>query len=181
MKKPHVIIGKQQIILASMTLILGLAVYINYVASQTAPELEATEVVAGGTSIAYGDTQSVGGNATTSAAYFAQARIDRTQSRDEAVETLSLIMSGGDSTAEEQTVATQSAVALSKLIEAESKIENLIIAAGFEDCVVYLDGDSANIVVKSDGLTAQQAAQIKSILLSEVEIKNENIRIFDVN
>ena len=181
MKKPHVIIGKQQIILASMTLILGLAVYINYVASQTAPELEATEVVAGGTSIAYGDTQSVGGSLTTSATYFAQARIDRTQSRDEAVETLSMIMSGGDATAEEQTVATQSAVALSKLIEAESKIENLIIAAGFEDCVVYLDGDSANIVVKSDGLTAQQAAQIKSILLSEVEVKNENIRIFDVN
>ena len=181
MKKPHVIIGKQQIILAGMTLILGLAVYINYVAAQTAPELEATEVIAGGTSIAYGDTQSVGGSEPDHAAYFAQARIDRTQSRDEAIETLSMIINGGDSTSEEQTVATENAVAMSKLIEAESKIENLIIAAGFEDCVVYLDGEKANIVVKSDGLTAQQAAQIKSILLNEVDVKNENIRIFDVN
>ena len=90
-------------------------------------------------------------------------------------------MNGGDSTAEEQTVATENAVALSKLIEAESKVENLIIAAGYEDCVVYLDGETANIVVKSEGLTAQQAAQIKAILLGVVDVKNENIRIFDVN
>ena len=181
MKKPNVIIGKKQIVLASMTLILGMAVYINYVSSQSAPELEATEVISGGTSIAYGDTQSVNGSATDSASYFAQARIDRTRSRDEAIETLSLIMNGGDSTEEEQTVATQNAVALSELIETESKIENLIIAQGFEDCVVYLDGEKASIVVKSDGLTAQQAAQIKAILLNEVEVANENIRIFDVN
>ncbi len=181
MKRPHVIIGKQQIILAGMTLILGLAVYVNYVASQTAPELKATEVMKGTSGITYGDTQSVNGNASDAATYFAQARIDKMQSRDEAIETLSLIMNGGDSTAEEQEVATQSAAAMSELIEKESKIENLIIASGFEDCVVYLDGDSASIVVKSDGLTPQQAAQIKAILLEEVKIKNENIRIFDVN
>lgn len=181
MKKPHIVIGKQQIILAGMTLVLGLAVYINYVASQTSPELKATEVMSGVSSIAYGTTQSVNSTATGSAAYFAQARIDKTQSRDEAIETLSMIMNGGDSTAEEQEVATQSAIAMSELIEKESKIENLIIAAGFEDCVVYLDGEKASIVVKSEGLTAQQAAQIKAILLEEVKVKNENIRIFDVN
>ncbi|MBQ4096242.1 MAG: SpoIIIAH-like family protein [Oscillospiraceae bacterium] len=181
MKKPNLIIGKKHLVLASMTLILGLAVYINYVASQTKPELQATEVISGGQSIAYGDAQSVNGAATDAQTYFAQARIDRTRSRDEAIETLSLIMNGGDSTEEEQTVATQNAVALSELIETESKIENLIIAAGFEDCVVYLDGESASIVVKSDGLTAQQAAQIKAILLTEVDVANENIRIFDVN
>ena len=33
MKKPTMIIGKKQIILAGMTLILGLAVYINYAVS----------------------------------------------------------------------------------------------------------------------------------------------------
>ena len=46
--------------------------------------------------------------------------------------------------------------------------------------MVYLDGDNASIVVKSDGLTAAQAAQIKDILLSEVDVANENIRIFEV-
>ena len=56
-----------------------------------------------------------------------------------------------------------------------------IKAAGFEDCVVYLDGDTANIVVKSpEGLIDSEAAQIKDILLGEVDVANENIRIFDV-
>lgn len=181
MKKPNVIIGKRQIILASLTLILGIAIYINYVYTQTGNDIKATKVVNGGQSINFGDTQLVSGENLTAAEYFAQARMNRSSTRDQAVETLKTIMNGGDSTAEEQSVATQSAVAMSELIEKENKIENLIKAAGFADCVVYLDGDSANIVVKSEGLNAQKAAQIKAILLNEVDIANEKIKIYDVN
>ena len=82
----------------------------------------------------------------------------------------------------EKKVAEEEASAMTGLMEAESKVETLVKAAGFEDCVVYLDGDNANIVVKtdSDGLVASEAAQIKDILLSEVSVANENIRIYDV-
>ena len=91
-------------------------------------------------------------------------------------------MSGGDSTEEEKKVAEEEASAMTGLMESESKVETLVKAAGLEDCVVYLDGDNANIVVKtdSDGLVASEAAQIKDILLSEVSVANENIRIYDV-
>ncbi len=65
-------------------------------------------------------------------------------------------------------------------MESESEIESLIKAAGFQDCVVYLDGESANIVVKSGSMDASQAAQIKDILLSKADVANENIRIYDV-
>ena len=48
-------------------------------------------------------------------------------------------------------------------MESESKVETLVKAAGFEDCVVYLDGDNANIVVKtdSDGLVAKRSGTDK--------------------
>lgn len=177
MKMPNIIIGKKQIILASLTLILGLAIYINYVASSNDGEIKTTGKVEG-VSVNYGESQLV--NSQTED-YFAQARLDKMNSRDEAIETLQVIMSGGDSTAEEQEVATEKAASISALIESETQIESLIKAAGFEDCVVYLDGENANIVVKSEGLQASQAAQIKDILLSEVDVLNENIRIFDVN
>ncbi len=177
MKKPNVIIGKKQIILASLTLILGIAIYVNYVMSQTGTEIKSTEKI-DGVSVNYGESQLVNAEAED---YFAQARIDKMNSRDEAVETLKNIMNGGDSTEEEQAVATEKAQSLSSLIESETIVESLIKAAGYEECVVYLDGESANIVVKSDGLAPSQAAQIKDILLSEVNVKNENIRIFDVN
>ncbi|MFA5658122.1 MAG: SpoIIIAH-like family protein, partial [Oscillospiraceae bacterium] len=112
---------------------------------------------------------------------FAQARIDRMNARDEAVETLQTIMNGGDATEDEKAVIAEKALALSKLVEAESKVESLIKAAGFDDCVVYLDGESANIVVKcSEALIPSQAAQIKDILLNEIAIENEKIRIREV-
>lgn len=176
MKKPNLIIGKKQIILASLTLILGIAIYVNYVLSQQGNELKATGVL-NGVGANYGDVQYVDGDET---GYFAQARIDKMTARDEAVETLQIILSGGDTTADEQAMATKDAVALSQLIESEGVVENLIKAAGFADCVVYLDGTSANIVVKSEGLIASEAAQIKDILLNEVSVAKENIRIYDV-
>lgn len=74
----------------------------------------------------------------------------------------------------------QDAEEASKLVESEGVVESLIKAQGFEDCVVYLDGESASIVVKTNGLVPSEAAQIKNILLGEVSVPSENITIFEV-
>ena len=176
------IIGKKQIMLAGMTLVLGTAVYVNYAMSASGGIKAAGKVES--KNIHYGEAQLVSAdeNADKRDDLFAQARMDRTASRDKAVETLRTIMGGGDSSPEEQQAAAQEAAAMTSLIEKESKVENLIKAAGFSDCVVYLDGENANIVVKTDeGLIQTEAAQIKDILLSEVSVEAENIRIFDVD
>ncbi len=175
-------VNKKHIILACLTLFLGITVYANYRLSER--KLPATEVV-DGSSIAenYGEVQYVNGtelDSYSSEDYFAQARLDKLSSRDEAVETLKMVLEGQDITDEEMAAYTMNAVTLSSLIESETAVENLIIASGYEDCVVYLDGTNASIVVKSDGLSSAQAAEIKDILLSEVAVENENIRIFEV-
>ena len=174
--------GKKQIILTCLTLLLAIAVYANYEMSKT--ELKPTEVVSGiDMTQAYGEVQYVNGTEIvdySSEDYFAQARLNKLTSRDEAVETLKMVLGGGDITSEEIASYTEDAMTLSSLIESETVIEDLIKASGFEDCVVYIDGDNASIVVKTNGLTTAQAAQIKDILLSEVTIPNENIRIFEV-
>lgn len=180
--KFHFKFGKKQIILTCLTLLLGIAVFANYELSKQS--LKPTEVMEGiDMDGEYGELQYVNGTELetyTSEDYFAQARLNKLTSRDEAVETLKMMLEGQDITSEEAATYTQDAVVISSLIESETIIEDLIKASGFEDCVVYLDGDNASIVVKSDGLTAAQAAQIKDILLSEVDVANENIRIFEV-
>lgn len=190
MRKPNLIIGKKQIILASLTLILGIAVYMNYVFSEVENELAAdAEISAESKQVNYGDAAFVNADEPSemlsevdadSTDYFSQARLSRMTSRDDAVQTLSAILGGGDLSEEENATYTMEAVNLSQLSESESKIESLIKAQGFSDCVVYLDGETASIVVKSEGLAAEEAAQIKDILLSEVTIPAENIRIFEV-
>ncbi|MBQ8623490.1 MAG: SpoIIIAH-like family protein [Oscillospiraceae bacterium] len=176
-------ITKKQIIIACLTLFLAIAVYSNYLISQNSG-LQPTEVIEGvNLDDDYGEVLYVNGteySAYSSDDYFAQARLDKATSRDEAVETLKMVLSGQDVTEEEIAVYTQEAVTLTALIESETVIENLIKAAGYDDCVVYLDSDNASIVVKTDGLTSSDAAEIKDILLSEVNVLNENIRIFEV-
>lgn len=184
MRKPNIIIGKKHIILASLTLVLGVAVYMNYVFSDVEDalvnEASADSVAADSSQVNYGDASYVNAETVSSEDYFAQARLSRMTSRDNAVQTLSSILGGGDLSDEENAAYTMEAVNISQLSESESKIESLIKAQGFEDCVVYLDGETASIVVKSDGLMSSEAAQIKDILLSEVYVSSDNIRIFEV-
>ena len=181
MKKPTIIIGKKQIIMTCLTLMLGVAVYINYATAPAMSDKKDGAVSSSeGSSIArYGETEFVNADADAKD-YFAQARLDKMNNRDEAVQTLQSVMGGGDLTKDEMVVNALDAVQVSKLIESEGKIESLVRAQGFADCVAYLDGETAKVVVKTEGLDKAQAASIKEIILGETEVPAENIRIFEV-
>ncbi len=203
MKKPSFIIGKKQIILTCMTLMLGIAVYVNYALTDKEVPIKKSvsvnaDISASESSVNtaesstpaenedsvdadaenYGESEFVNGE--TSEDFFAQARLEKMTNRDEAVQTLQAIMGGGDITEDEMVTNALEAVEVSKLIESEGKIESLIKAQGMEDCVVYLDGKSAKVVVKTQGLDKAQAAAIKDIILGEVTVPAENIRVFEV-
>lgn len=180
MRKPTLIIGKKHIIVACLTLILGVAVYMNYAFASVEDDITANSNSASETAEVanYGEATFVSAEGEND--YFAQVRLAKMTSRDEAVETLASILGGGDLSDEENASYTSEAMTLSALSESENTIESLIKAQGFQDCVVYLNDTSANIVVKSEGLVAAEAAQIKDILLTEVTIPAENIRIFEV-
>ncbi|MBE6843331.1 MAG: SpoIIIAH-like family protein [Ruminococcus sp.] len=190
MKKPALIIGKKQIIMACLTSILAIAVYVNYVISDT--DRDNGMMVENMTqSEDYGETRFVNAGQSdltnlenlenvSAEDYFAQARIDKAASRDEAVQTLQSIMGGGDITENEAVVNAMAAVELSQMTELENKIESLIKAQGYNDCLVYLDEDDVKVVVQSEGLDTAQAAAIKDILLSESAVLAQNIRIFEV-
>ncbi|MCL2053301.1 MAG: SpoIIIAH-like family protein [Oscillospiraceae bacterium] len=179
MRKPSFIIGKKHVILACLTLILGIAIYMNYAFSAAQDDIAAARTMSDlevEDAVNYGDAAFV----STESDFFSQARLTRMTTRDEAVETLAAMLNGGDLSAEQTNVYTVEAVTLSKLSESEGRVENLIRAQGFEDCVVYLNGSTANIVVKTEGLVPSEVAQIKDILLNEITIPSENIRIFEV-
>ena len=188
MKKPTMIIGRKQIVLSALTLVLGAAVYLNYVlaggnglvpADLTAGPAGADTAAEAEDLAGYGTAEMV--SATPSKAdYFAQARLDKQTSRDYAVQTLQSIIGGGDLSNDEMVTNALDAVSISRQMQSESVIESLILSQGFRDCVVYLDGSSAKVVVESDGLDAAQAAAIKEIILAESDVPAEGIRILEV-
>jgi stage III sporulation protein AH len=87
---------------------------------------------------------------------------------------------GGDLTNDEMVTKALEAVSLSQLAESETTIETLIKATGIQDCIVYLESDSAKVVVKSSGLDSKEVACIKEIILSEITIPAENIKIMEM-
>ena len=181
MKKPTIIIGKKQIIMTCLTLMLAIAVYINYTAAPELSKKGAVDVAEMGDTVNYGETEFVNAQAEPqSEDYFAQARLDKMNNRDEAVQTLQTIIGGGDLTEDELVMNAIDAVEVSKLIQSEGTIESLVKAQGYDDCVAYLDGETAKLVVKTEGLDKAQAASIKEIILGETNISPENIRIFEV-
>lgn len=179
----NLIVGKKQIALACLTCLLGVAVYVNYITAQSpnGPISTVTETKEGTN---YGEAEFVAGRVTsgdeTSEEYFSKARLEKKQSRDEAVETLQACLAAKESTPEELETVSAEAAQYSALIESENQVETTVKALGFEDCLVYLDGASANILVKTEGLDPTQAAQIKSALLNAVTVPAENITIVEV-
>ena len=107
--------------------------------------------------------------------------MDRLTSRDNAIQTIQTAIGGGDLTNDEMVTKALEAVSISQLSESENTIETLVKALNISDCIAYLENDSAKIVVKSDGLNAQQVASIKEIILSEITIPAENIKIIEMS
>lgn len=184
MKRLNVILGKKQLVAAGLTVLLGTAVAVNFIYSG-GKDKKLTETAAEVSGTTYGEADLVSvdksGEAADSSAYFAQARLDKQSSREEAAEVLQSMYQGGDLTKDELAAVEVDAMKMGGYIESENKIESMLKAQGFEDALCYLSDSSANIIVKTPGLDAAGAAKIKSTLLSEAEFTNDQITIVEVN
>ena len=170
--KMSVILGKKQIILASLVTILGIAVYLNYIFTDTGNADLLTE--------RYGEAQLTGAEVSESD-YFTEARLSRRKARDEAIETLAQTLGAEQTDDGEKELAAEKALAVSAQIESENKIETLVKAKGFTECLAYVDSGSARLVVQTEGLTAETANQIKNIILEETGLSAENISIEEIS
>lgn len=184
------IFGKRQLVLAMLVVILGGAIYVNWKFANSGNDFTVSNSV-NGQSENYGDTemvdspngekkQSKDANSQNSTSYFADTKLQKQKQRDDTTETLQASINSKDISASEKAKLTEQLSNLVAQVEAENKIESLIKAKGFEDCVAFLDDNKANIVVKSSGLSGEQAAQIKDIVLQNAKVSVENLRIVEV-
>lgn len=111
--------------------------------------------------------------------YFSTVQVNRQRSRDEALEVLQGVVDNASSTAAAKEEALAEINKMAKIMESESNIETLVVAKGFAECVAVISGESASVVVKSDGLQAAQIAQINEIVYEQSGILPVNIKIIE--
>ena len=180
--KMNMIISKKHIILSALVLALSLAVYLNWEYVKTNGDFVNSDLLATGGEVTDPQTGENGAEPTAAygEAYFAEAKLSRTKSRDEAMDALKYMLEDANLSSDKMAELTMEATDLAKTIETEGKIENLIKAKGFQECMVYLDEDKIDVIVRCDEMTDSEAAQIKDVILGEVEMEDKNISIIEI-
>ena len=192
----------RQLILASLVLALGAAVYLNWQfagtgvavdgesSSETSSALGAAqlvnnnyvETVSDGVESASGEVsgqeaEPTQGEVSEAAEKLSDARMTRQTARDEAVELLEDILNDAESDSAVKEAAVSEASAIAQNILKETNIESLVAAKGFSECVAYINGDTCTIVVNGDMEDAQNALIVRDIAATETGFSADQIKI----
>ena len=109
--------------------------------------------------------------------YFTQSRLDRDTMYSQTLDTYQKIIEKESISVDQKAIAQKE---ISKINEQKNSImiaENLIKVKGFEDLIIFINGENVSVIVKSDKLEEKEIAQIQNIVTRELGVKIENINI----
>ena len=113
--------------------------------------------------------------------YFAVSVVSRQRARDESIELLTNIVNSAESMPDVKDRALKDIETIAGEIEKEANIETLVKAKGFAECVAVVSGENAHVIVKTDGLMANEVAQIKEIVYEQAGIIPSSVKIVEKN
>ncbi|NLU23510.1 MAG: SpoIIIAH-like family protein [Clostridiales bacterium] len=176
-------VWKRRAVVGSVLLLVCVSVYLNWRYTDKAKEsskvLGESQLVSAQGSGTQSDTETT---AAGDSDYFATARLNRKQARDNAIGLLD--DAKADETADDATKnkASETLQVLASYTVAESQIESLVTAKGYTDCVAFMGDDGISVVVgDSDGLDATDVAKIKDIVVDETSYQVDQIKIMEAN
>ena len=178
-------IWKKNLVAAAVLVTVCSGIYVNwlYTEQQTMEDLTdviATEKVMSDDTLLLEDEIPVSGEINTATDYFAAVRLSRQQARDSALNLLQEAMARDD-----QTKSAESAQELDEIVQTaltEARIESLIIAKGYTDCVAYMSPDGISVAVSAPegGLDSEDVAVIADIVLNQSDYTLDEIRVVEV-
>lgn len=183
--------GKKQLVLASLVLALGAAVYLNwqFAGTNTLPvedtssetsQLGAAQLV----NNAYVETVTDDLQSSTETAAqedaLAQARVDRQSSRDEALVLLDNVLESVDSDSAAKQQAVEEASAIAQNILEESNVESLLQAKGYSQCVAYITEEECSVVM-AGSVEEADTLIVQEIVMEQTGLSADKIKIIGTN
>lgn len=170
-------IGARNLVLLCAVLLIGTAICVNYILYTSEDEnIADVDIDLDGT-----DLENTLQNDPNASNYFAQTILSRKQARDEALEVLKSVAKSESALPETVESALNDISQIAKDIENESNIETLIQAKGFEECIAVISNGKATIIVQTDGLLANEVAQINEIVYEAAGILPSDLKIIEKN
>ena len=119
---------------------------------------------------------------TSGTEYFAEARLTRQVSRDEALELLQTAAASEAASQETIDGAMNAITSMAACSMQEAQIENLLLAKNFEDCVVYIGTDKVTVAgpAPMEGLSEEAVARITDVICTETDYRPAQLSIIEV-
>ena len=185
------VLKKKQMLIVTLVLMLAIAGYLNYrydgdgakdvlsISGDGEPEVGDTAMVNAENRDNSNDTKDKNTEKNKSTDdYFAPYRMEREKTRAKVKEELEKTVNSTSSSDEAKKNAEQQLSDIAKAISDESAAEATLKTKGFEDVVVFINNDSINVTVRSDGLSTADTAKIRDAVYGIT--KNNNIKIVEV-
>ncbi len=109
--------------------------------------------------------------------YFITSKLDRNTMYSETLETYQEMYNNANATAEQKQEALKKINNINNTKNAIMIAENLIIAKGFKNVVIFANEGSISVVIQSDELKPEEVAQIQNIVSRELNVGAEIIHI----
>ncbi len=172
----NVILKRRQLILATLVVALGAAVFVNwyYTGNNSLKPSEETTESEYVQNLGEAKYVNAEGKATD---YFSEVKLNRQKARDEALDKLNNSLKNVKTGTDEAKAITASIDELTSQIKQENDVESLITAKISGECVVVINDGSAQVVVKKGALNEEAALQIMDIVTTNTKLDAANIKI----
>ena len=173
---------KRNLTMLAVLMFVCAAVVLNWTYNNRWGKPDAEMVYAEDQAMLEADTDFADSLLASGTEYFAEARLTRQASRDEALE---LLQTAASSEAASQATIDSAMNAISAMATCsmqESQIEILLIAKDFADCVVYIGNDCVTVAVPApaDGLSEEAVARITDVICTSTDYDASQLNIIEV-
>ena len=109
--------------------------------------------------------------------YIVDMKMTREKQRNSLTEQLNEIINNPSTADAAKVEASNIKVEMVKNRDTELKIENLLLAKGYDQAIVFIDSDKVNVVVNMEEITQNDATKIFDIVSNQSGINRENIKL----
>ena len=109
--------------------------------------------------------------------YFSTSRLDRDTMYSQMLETYENILNSNNSLETQKESASEEIKKINNIKNSIMICENLIKTKGFDDVVIFVNGESVSVIVEDEQLDTEEVAKIQNIISRELNAKVENIHI----
>ena len=114
---------------------------------------------------------------STSDEYFTESRLEREKMYSQMLESYQNILENSQISETQKEISQNEIKNINDTKNAIMIAENLIKNKGFEDVVIFVNGESISVIIKGAEITPEQIAQIQNIISRELSAEVDNIHI----